>query len=261
MPDTRILVTGAAGRIGTVLRAGLARPGRVLRLLDVAPQPPAAPGEPVEPVTASFLDPDAVGAACRDVDAVVHLGGLAGEAPWPDLAAVNIDGTRLVLDAARQHHVPRVVLASSIHAAGFRTAGDAPIAADTPPRPDTYYGASKAAAEALGALFHARYGTDITCLRIGAFRPRPVTPADLAMWLSYGDAVRLVDACLTTTAGGYRVVWGISRNTRRWFSTAESDAIGYRGVDDAETHAGEIGAGPPERLVGGTFCAMPLGRG
>ncbi|MCL2729251.1 MAG: NAD(P)-dependent oxidoreductase, partial [Actinomycetia bacterium] len=122
----RILVTGAAGRIGRALRPRLARPGRTLRLLDIAEIAPAEPGEDVEIVRASFTDPAAIDAACRDVDAVLHLGGEAGEAPWERIRELNIDGTLRVLEAACRHGVPRVLLASSIHAAGFRTRDDAP---------------------------------------------------------------------------------------------------------------------------------------
>jgi len=66
---TRVLVTGAAGSIGTDLRPRLARPGRVLRLMDLVPVPDPGPGEEV--VTGSVTDRDAVAAAVVDVDAVV----------------------------------------------------------------------------------------------------------------------------------------------------------------------------------------------
>lgn len=260
----RILVTGAAGRIGTVLRPLLARPGRTLRLLDIAPLGPAAPGEELR--QASFTDPDALGEACRGVDAVVHLGGLSGEASWERILAANVDGTQKVLEAVRGQGVPKVVLASSIHAAGFWTRDDGVLPADAPPRPDTYYGVSKATVEALGSLYHSRFGIDVSCLRIGAFRPRPVALADLAIWLSYGDAARLVEACLAAEPPGFRLLWGISANTRRWWSLAEGEAIGYRPLDDAERFADGIPgadafdpADPLLHRVGGGFCDMPLG--
>ncbi|MFJ1696967.1 NAD-dependent epimerase/dehydratase family protein [Streptomyces sp. NPDC087532] len=274
MIGQRILVTGAAGRIGRELRPRLAREGRTLRLLDVAETGPAGPEEDVETVRASFTDQDAIDAACQDVDAVVHLGGLAGETSWQRIADINIDGTRRVLEAARRQGVRRVVLASSIHAAGFHTRDDAVdgvLPAAVTPRPDTYYGVSKAAIEALGSLYHSRFAIDVTCLRIGAFRPRPLAPEDLAAWLSPGDAARLVEACLQAEPAAFRVLWGISRNTRRWWSLEEAEAIGYRPEDDAEHHlasilgSGTFGptdldpAGPRNHRVGAGFCAMPLG--
>ncbi|MFF2324754.1 MULTISPECIES: NAD-dependent epimerase/dehydratase family protein [unclassified Streptomyces] len=274
MTGQRILVTGAAGRIARELRPRLARAGRTLRLMDIAETEPAGPGESVETVQASFTDQDAVDAACRNVDAVLHLGGLAGETSWERIADINIDGTRHVLEAVRRQSVPRVVLASSIHAAGFHTRDDATdglLPADAPPRPDTYYGVSKAAVEALGSLYHSRFGIDVTCLRIGAFRPRPLAPEDLAAWLSPGDAARLVEACLRAGPAAFRVLWGISRNTRRWWSLAEAEAIGYRPEDDAEHHLASIlapgtfvptdldPAEPRNFRVGARFCTMPLG--
>ncbi|MFJ6569228.1 NAD-dependent epimerase/dehydratase family protein [Streptomyces sp. NPDC091292] len=265
----RILLTGAAGRIGTVLRSGLAHPDRVLRLLDVAPQRPADPDERVEIVRASFTDPHAIRDACRGVDAVVHFGGCSGEAPWETVRAVNVDGTQMVLAAAAETGVRRVVLAGSIHAVGFRNRDETahgPLPADSPARPDTFYGVSKAAVEALGSLYHSRFGIDVTCLRIGAFRPRPAAPEDLAAWLSPADAVRLVEACLRVEPAGFRVLWGISANTRRWWSHAEAEAIGYHPQDDAERYADQIpghdGAAPATlrtHQVGAGFCTMPLG--
>ncbi|SDH16614.1 NAD-dependent epimerase/dehydratase family protein [Nonomuraea jiangxiensis] len=261
----RILITGAAGRIGTVLRPLLARPGRILRLLDIAPLGPAAPGE--EHLRASFTDQDAIDDACRDVDAVVHLGGLAGEGPWERILAANVDGTQRVLEAVRRRGVAKVVLASSIHAAGFLTRGEGLLPPDAPPRPDTFYGVSKAALEALGSLYHSRFGIDVTCLRIGAFRPRPLALPDLAVWLSHADAARLFEACLATRPPAFRILWGISANTRRWWSLAEGEAIGYRPRDDAERFADAIPgaetydpADPLLHRVGGTFCTVPLGR-
>jgi len=264
-----LLITGSAGLVGQLLRPRLASPGRTLRLLDVAEQAPPASGEDVEIVTASITDPAAMAAACRGVDAIVHLGGLSNEAPWADILAVNIDGTHTLLEAARQAGVRRVVLASSNHAVGFYTRDDAPadgVPADMAPRPDTYYGVSKAANEALGRLYHDRFGMDVICLRIGTWFEKPGSARGLATWMSPDDGARLVEASLATPNPGFRIVWGISRNTRRWWSLAEGEAIGYHPVDDAEKFASEYLNGqepdltdPVHRLLGGQFCAIPLG--
>jgi nucleoside-diphosphate-sugar epimerase len=266
----RLLVTGAAGGLGVLLRPRLAAPGRTLRLLDIAEQAPAAGGEQVEVVTASITDPAAMAAACRDVDAILHLGGQSTEAGWAHVLAVNVDGTRIVLDAARDAGVRRVVLASSNHAVGFYSRDDAPaggLPADVAPRPDTYYGFSKAANEALGRLYHDRFGMDVICLRIGTCFATPGSARGLATWMSPDDCARLVEAALATPDPGFRIVWGISRNTRRWWSLAEGEAIGYHPVDDAEKYASEYLADgaepdltdPVHHLLGGAFCQLPLG--
>ena len=132
-----ILITGAAGQIGTMLRPRLAAPGRILRLADIAPIE-AGPGE--EAVTASVTDLPAMTAACDGVDAVIHLGGIPLEADWDRILDVNIHGTYAVLEAARRAGVPRVIIASSNHAVGFAPLGDTPRSPTTrspPPTPST----------------------------------------------------------------------------------------------------------------------------
>jgi nucleoside-diphosphate-sugar epimerase len=264
-----VLITGANGGLGRLMRPRLARQGRTLRLLDlVAPEAPG-PGEDVEVLEGSVTDDKAMADACAGVGAVIHLGGISVEAPWQDILTNNIDGTRVLLEAARDASVERVVLASSNHAVGFyaqEEAGPDGLPADILPRPDTYYGFSKAALEALGSLFHSRYGMDVTCLRIGSCFEKPWDPRSLWTWMSPDDGARLFEACLATPEPGFRIVWGISRNTRRWWSLEAGEQIGYHPQDDSEVFAQEILAGVDqsapgahERLVGGKFCFTELG--
>jgi uronate dehydrogenase len=268
LTEQRVLITGASGGVGRFLRPRLAAPGRVLRLLDVAPPAPAGPDEAVETVTGSILDRDTLAAAFDGVDAVVHLGGQSREDTWANILDVNIDGTQRVLEAARAAGASRVILASSNHAAGFRVIGeDGPdgLRADSSPRPDTYYGVSKAAIEALGALYHHRFGMDVVCIRIGTCFEEPWDERGLATWLSPDDAGRLFDACLTAPSPGYRIIWGVSANTRRVCSLREAEELGYRPQDDAEAFAAKIlGDQPPSTpdgpvFVGGGFTTAPLG--
>jgi uronate dehydrogenase len=256
----RILMTGAAGGVGTLLRPRLAGQGRFLRLLDITPVE-AGPGE--EAVTADITDADAMAEAMEGVDAVIHLGGHSLEQRWADILDVNINGTYVVLEAARRAGVRHVVLASSNHAVGFQ-----PRVEEAPdylfPRPDTFYGVSKVALEALGSLYHDRYGMAVTCLRIGSCFERPKNLRMLATWLSPGDCARLMEAAMA--ADGYHVVWGISANSRRWWSLDEARALGYEPQDDAEVFAGELleEFGQPDpsdmaySLLGGTFCGPDL---
>ena len=112
-----IVITGGSGRIGSMLRQRLARPGRTLRLLDITP--PASPGPDEEVVVASVTDMAAMAGACAGADAVIHLGGVSGEGPWDKIIEINIQGTYTVFEAARRAGVPRVIFASSNHAVGF----------------------------------------------------------------------------------------------------------------------------------------------
>ena len=267
---SRLLMTGAAGNMGRLLRPFLRRDERVLRLADVVEVDDARPGEEI--VVADVTDPTIVTKICQDVDAVLHLGGISTEAPFEEVIAVNVVGTRNVLQAAVDTGVPRVLLASSNHAAGFYRRSELPaggdgLADEVPARPDTFYGWSKAAIESLAALYHHRYGLEIIVLRIGSCFPEPVGTRGLATWLAPVDAANLVEACLSAPEVGFRVLWGVSDNTRRWWSLAGAHDLGYASVEDAERYAtvraaefGEPDPDDPEHdLVGGAFCATPLG--
>jgi hypothetical protein len=280
-----ILITGAAGQIGSMLRTRLARPGRTLRLLDTTPLDPtppdtaladpppldtaladtppldAGPGE--ERVMGSVTDLDAMTAACAGVDAVIHLAAIADEAAWERIATVNIEGTYVAFEAARRAGVPRVIYASSNHAVGFAPRSTFPVPDYAFPAPDTYYGVAKVTGEALAALYHHRYGMDAICLRILSCSWRPRSARSLSTWLSPDDAGRLFEACLTVADPGFRVAYGVSANTRGgWVSLAEARALGYEPRDDAEDLAAEVIAehGEPDPAdpvfahLGGEFC-------
>jgi uronate dehydrogenase len=260
VPASLVVVTGAAGLVGRMLRERLARPDRVLRLVDVAPLT-AGPGE--EAIQASVTDLAAMTGACAGADAVIHLAGVPGEGPWEHILQVNIHGAYVIFEAARRAGAGRVIYASSNHAVGFTPREQFPVPDYAFPRPDTYYGVSKVAGEALASLYHDRYGLDAICLRILTCAERPANPRALSTWLSPGDAGRLFEACLTAPSPGFRVAFGVSANTRGgWVSLAEARALGYEPRDDAEAYAAEVIAagGEPDPAdpvlarLGGPFC-------
>src|SRR5215469_17692256 len=158
-----ILITGAAGLVGTLLRPRLGLPGRTLHLLHVADLT-AGPAEEV--VRASVTDMDAMTAASRGASAVIHLANIATEASWEEILQVNIQGTYVAFEAARRAGVPRVIFASSNHAVGFAPRESFPVPDYAFPSPDTFYGVGKVAGEALAGLYHYRYGLDTICIRI-----------------------------------------------------------------------------------------------
>lgn len=247
-----ILITGAAGAVGGFLRERLT--GHDLRLTDVAA------GGDVEAL--DVTDQAAVERACRGVDAVVHLGGIASEDAFDAVLEANVRGTQRVLEAAYRTGVPTVVLASSNHAAGLvprSAAGPDGLPDDVAARPDSFYGWSKAAMEALGRLYHDRHGMTVVCLRIGDCAEEPSDARDLSVWLSPDDAARLVAAAVAAT--GWHVVWGVSANSRRWWSAAGGDTIGYHPRDDAERWAAATAGTDPAAndRVGGTMPGKPLG--
>jgi Nucleoside-diphosphate-sugar epimerases len=249
-----VLLTGAAGRIGTALRERLPAHGWTVRGFDRAAAPDTLVGDITSP-----LDLDG---AMSGVDAVAHFAGQPTEAPWPVVRDANVEGTLQVFEAARRAGVRRVVYASSIHAVGFTPLEHAELPADLPPRPDTLYGVSKVFAEGLGRYYVDRYGMQVACLRIGTFADRPDHPRSLATWLSPGDAARLVAACLDAPDLTYALVWGISANTRRTWSLDAGRALGYEPVDDAESYAGEIEDGQPDpsdQFIGGGYTSTGFG--
>jgi len=257
-----VAVTGGAGRIGGFLREGLRRPGRVVRLLDTAAA--VDPSDAEEVLVGSVTDEELVTRLVVGAHAVVHLAGIPTEAPWSDLLDVNVGGSQTVLHAAAEAGVRTVVVASSNHAAGYwsRPADGSRLADDVAPRPDSFYGWSKAAVETLGRLYHDRYGLTVVNLRIGWCSRHPATERGAEIWLSPGDVTRLVEAALDPAVTGFHTVWGVSANTTSWWSPEGGAAIGYRPVDDSTRYASELrpdGPGLPAEL-GGEFVANPLGR-
>lgn len=264
----RILITGAAGGLASLLRPRLARPGRTLRLVDLVDPGDTGPGEEV--VTASVTDADAMAEAMQGVSAVIHLGGHSLEATWESMLDVNMHGTYVVLETARTAGVNRVVLASSNHAVGFHPRVDE-IPDYAFPRPDTFYGVSKVTMEALGSLYHDSFGMDIVAVRIGSCFERPKDVRMLSHWMSPDDGAHLFEVCMSTPSPGFRVVWGVSDNTRRWISLDEARALGFEPKDDSEVFAEELLAKegepdytkPPHNQIGGHWriaAADPEGK-
>jgi uronate dehydrogenase len=247
-----LLLTGAAGTIGTALRERLPEYGWRLRGFDREPVPGGVVGDITSPAD---LD-----AAMDGIEAIVHLAGQPTEAPWPVIREANIEGTLQVFEAARRAGVQRIVYASSNHAVG-RTPLGPDLPADLPPRPDTLYGVSKVFGEALGRYYVDRYGMQVACLRIGTFEQRPTQLRALSTWLSPADAARLVDACLRSATLTYAIAWGISANTRRTWSLDAGRALGYEPHDDAETYADgiESSTAAPVAMVGGAFATAEYG--
>ncbi len=257
-----VLLTGAAGGLGTVLRASLPGYGYRLRSTDIVP----VPGDP-DALLVDLRDQDAVREAVRGVDAVVHLGGLSLENTFDRILDVNIRGTQHLYEAARQEGVRRVVFASSSHTVGYtprpaKPTEDLPVL--TPYRPDTFYGLSKCFGESLAQLYADRFGVSTVSIRIGSCFPEPTSYRMLATWLSAADAGRLFHAALGAPDVHHTVVYGTSANTRGWWDLAPARALGYRPQDDAEPYAaaliaarGEPAPGSAEyEYLGGAFTEM-----
>ncbi len=250
----RIVITGAAGMAGRGVRPLLRAAGHELVLLALL-DPDPVDGE--RATIASVRDIAAVREVVRGADVVVHLGGISRERPWEDVLAANVDGTRTVLDAAREEGVRRVLLASSTHAVGFHPAPAEPVD-HLPPRPDSLYGVTKATMEALGSVYADRHAMSVVSARIGTLLDRPNGRRSLSTWLSFPDLARLIEAVAALEEPGHHVVWGVSRNTRAWFRPDAGERIGYYPEDDAEAFAGgidDVDDADGNGLIGGEWAA------
>lgn len=264
MPAPRtVLLTGAAGGMGSLMRELLPAYGYRLRLFDERP----VPGAP-DAVTAPLADREALRAAVRGTDAVIHLAGISLEATFEQILRANIEGVHQLYEAVREEGVPRVVFASSNHAVGYtpRPAdGSAAIGVGTPRRPDTFYGLSKGFGEDLASLYHDRHGIETVSLRIGSCFPEPTSVRMLSIWLSPADCARLLHAALTAENVGHTVAYGSSANTRLWWDLSTARALGYEPQDDSEPYAAALIAAqgeldpddPAQAHLGGAFCTDP----
>jgi uronate dehydrogenase len=259
----RVLVSGAAGSLGRVITAGLTDNGHQVVGLDLVPAPE---GTTFPWHEADCADADAVAAVFADerLDAVVHLAGMPEEGSLPDELTSHVITTAALLDAMVAHRVPRIVYASSNHAVGRTPRALGELTEQALPRPDTYYGVAKVAAEALLQLFADRHGLDAVSCRIGSFLEEPTTLRGLSTWLSHGDGLRMVEAALTAPAPGYAVLYGISANTRAWWDLEPGRRLGYEPLDDAEEFADRIEARPDDeaeaQFVGGPFALAQFHR-
>ncbi|MCC8973561.1 NAD-dependent epimerase/dehydratase family protein [Bradyrhizobium brasilense] len=260
LPYERLLITGAAGYLGGVLRRAMRDKGQRPRLTDIkAPSYPLESGEDF--VTVDLARLDQVQAVVKDIDAIVHLGGNSLEAPWEIILNSNIVGTYTVFEAARLAGVKRIVFASSHHAVGYYRR-DRTIDTNVPPRPDSRYALSKVFGEAVGRLYADKHGMSVICQRIGIARPKPPHQRALRAWLSEDDFVRLTFDCLRARDVHFEIVYGVSANDGSFWDNDGGRHIGYAPRDSARAFEKEILAqAAPEDAIealfqGGKFTSV-----
>ncbi|XUK60455.1 dTDP-glucose 4,6-dehydratase 2 [Plantibacter sp. RU18] len=218
--------------------------------MDIRSTPPIGLQDTV--VIADLAELESLVELFAGADGVIHLGGIADEADFHDLAQVNIIGTYHVLEAARRAKVPRVVYASSNRLTGMYSASEH-VSPDMPPRPDGFYGVSKVAGEALCRLYADKFGLSTISLRIGSYEQQAESPREQRTWLSPADAVRAFLAAMTTSADT-AVFYAVSANTDRWWDLDAGIAVGFVPEDDATAGnpAEHVDADTPQ---GGTYAA------
>ena len=230
-----ILITGAAGQIGKVLRAGLKGRYRLIRCLDLGVQAPATAGEEV--IQGDIRDLAVLDQAMSGIDCVVHLAGVPVEDTWEKILPANIEGCYNTFDSAQRQGVKRMIFASSNHAVGFHRR-ERMIDNTVAPRPDSRYGISKVFGEAVGRFYADKHQMQVACLRIGSFRAanKPEDFRQLNTWISHRDMVHLT-ACLIEHPGfHFEVVYGTSNNLRNRWDNTNVKHLGYQPQDNAEDH-------------------------
>jgi uronate dehydrogenase len=259
----KIVLTGAAGRLGSYLREPLTKLCDELLSSDIIDVGTLYPRETF--LKADLNKLDQMTALLKGADMVVHFGAIGDEAPFDQILSSNIVGAYNVWEAAFQNGVKRVVYASSIHAVGMYPKTEF-IGVDVPHRPDTFYGLAKCFAEDLGRMYWEKRGIEAVCLRI--LSCAKVTNARaLGSWLSYDDLVHLVTRAIDTPVVGFSIVYGVSNNDRTPVDNAAAQFLGYRPKDNAEHFAVEILANAPpanpqdlgQLCHGGPFASVVLG--
>lgn len=257
--EPKIVLTGAAGNMGRLLRAALPSQGIRLRSAARKPLEPHFEGEDL--VHGDLRDPAFVDVLLQGIDTVVHLAGTSVERPLPEIIQNNLVALHELYEGARRNGVRRILFASSNHAFGMHPV-ESRLALDAPFRPDGLYGLSKAWGELMGQMYWDKHGIEGIALRIGSCEAEPANPRHLSTWLSHPDTVRLVVRCIQAPRVGFQAVWGVSKNERSYWEPVANEAIGYAPESEAESHAARVLAQPnpldptAQRYQGGSFVTI-----
>ncbi len=262
---TKIVLTGAAGALGSALREPLSRMCEQLVSVDIRDAPEVLASNETWAV-ADCAEMEQVAPLLEGAEMVVHFAAIPDERSFEELLRPNFLSSYVIWEAAYRAGVRRVVYASSVHAVGMWET-NAGIDTEAPHRPDTFYGLSKCFTEDLARLYWEKRGLEAVCLRIFSATETPENPRALGTWLSRPDLVRLVERAVDTPTTGFCVVYGVSANDRAPVSNARVSFLGYRPQDNAEAHAAGILAragapdprNPAQMRLGGPFATVPLG--
>lgn len=261
----KLVLTGAAGRLGSYLREPLTALCDTLVSTDIAEDIGTLyPGE--EYVKADLAQMDQIAPVLEGADMVIHFGAIVDEKPFEELLGPNFVGSYNIWEAGYKAGVRRIVYASSIHAVGMHLKSDF-IGTDAEHRPDTFYGLAKCFTEDLGRMYWDKRGMESVHLRILSCAQVNNTRA-LGSWLSYTDLIQLVTRAIDTPSVGFSIIYGVSNNDRAPVDNAKASFLGYRPIDNAEVFAAQLLAeegtvdttDPGQMCHGGPFAKVDLGQ-
>lgn len=236
----KVLITGAAGRIGSAF-AEARHEKYDLRLAIHPDQQESASSlkQWGEVIDARLEDLPRLKEICQGVDTVVHLAANpAGHALWKSLLKDNIEGTYNLMVAAKAAGCRRVIYASSVHAV-FAYPEEKQVSTDDPVSPGDLYGVSKCFGEALGRYMALCEDLSVIGLRIGGFDPydqlvirKPQFILDL--YVSPRDLFQLMDLCIEDEKIQFALFNGISNNRNKRLDISDArQVLGYTPLDDS----------------------------
>jgi uronate dehydrogenase len=260
----KIALSGASGQLGRFLRPALLAQGYDLRSAGGRTAlTPSHPGEDV--LNGDLRDPAVVDRLLHGVAVLIHMAGTSVERPLPEVVENNLVGLHAVYEGAIRNRVKRIVFASSNHAVGMHAVtARLDLACDL--RPDGFYGLSKVWGEGMARMYWDKYRIESVCVRIGSAIERPTEFRHLSTWFGLDDLLRFVNACIAAPRVGFLVAWGVSNNTRSYWTPVGCEALDYQPLQNAEDYAAEILGQPnpldatAQRYQGGSFASHDFGR-
>ena len=261
MPQPRILITGSAGTIGSVITRALSQRYDIFGFDQRASDGPHIRNVDI----ANYDELDRALTEVAPIDCIVHLavaGKASNTAPeWESILRNNIIGTRNMYEAARHHSIPRVIFASSNHVTGgyeglphkvHKNIEVESISAQSAIRPDGDYATSKVFGESIARQYYETHGIESICLRIGTVLTDDDSPNRLRhrrTWLSHGDLVQLIEKSILADVK-FGVYYGVSNNAERIWSIQDArKELGYRPQDDATLFSQRLpGFSAPRRV-------------
>jgi len=256
----RILLTGATGSVGTLIRPYLAAAYDSVLLNSRKPILDLQENESYE--QGDICEPGIFDRLLDGVDGVVHMAGLVGpDYSFDETLGPNFTSVQRLFESARKNKVRRIIYASTHHAVGFLERGNH-IDHLTPPRADSWYGITKACGEILAAHAADRYGLDVMCIRIGYVNVSIPDERRLHTWCSPRDLASLIHLGLTGVQRGFHMVYGSSRCPDPLFDNTHAFSLGYEPKDEALDHLADPAIAtqkpdakiPEQRYVGGHFA-------
>lgn len=259
----KLLITGAAGGLGRLMRGKLGHVARSFRLSDIVDPGELLPGE--EFVPCELGDRDAVNRLVEGCDGVLHLGGISVERSFDLILQANIVGMHNLYEAARKHGHPRILFASSNHVIGFYRQ-DERLDARTPHKPDGWYGVSKSFGEAVALMYFHKFGQETAMVRIGSCFPEPVDRRMLSTWMAPEDFVSLIERVFDAPRLGCPVIYGVSDNESVWWDNSQVAYLGWNPKKSSKDFAAKVAAAAPRPAVddpvavyqGGKYTAQPI---